>query len=183
VLDIVDRFLFAAIGGAINRAGWTLPRIRKRGDLIIARSPVMLGLATIGGCARSVTLDLNRKFVRIKDRRLWFVRWSRVLTFPQIAAVEYGYVDLNRVSSYIPFNSHQEFDIYEIGLRLTNNESVLLFQFRGSGAWDNTGPLPDWMYLGDQLEAQLEAGDQEQSSRIFAEVLSSRIGVPMSGIP
>ena len=179
----VERFLFAALGGVINRSGWSLPRIRKRGNLIVARSPMTLGLATLGGSARTLTLDLNRKFLRLQDRRLWLVRWSRVLTFDQIAGIEYGYVDLNKLSSVLPFNSYQEHDIFEVGLTLKNQESVLLFQFRGAGSWDNSGPLPDWMYLGDQMEAELAAGGQEQVSRIFAEVLSSRIGVPLSGVP
>ncbi|MBS1715269.1 MAG: hypothetical protein JST30_13125 [Armatimonadetes bacterium] len=172
----------AVVDWAFVRTGWTLPRVRKVGDVIVARSPVILGALTLGGSARTVMIDLKAHCVRIRDRRLWLIRYGRVLTFPQIAAVEYGYVDLNRAGDFVPFNSRQESDVYEVGLRLVSGESLLLFQFRGEGAWDNSGPLPDWMYPFDQAEAALTIGEQEQMSRLFAEVVSSRLGVPLTEV-
>lgn len=177
-MDALFRVVFAALSGLVARTGVSLPRVRKVGDQIIARSPVSLGLLTLGACYRRMTLDLRSKYVRVADRRAWFFRWSRVFTFDQIQGVEYGYWNINEPGLLAP-SSTQDYDNFVVALRLVTEQSVTLFSFRGGGSWSNNGILPDWCYWEDNLAADLSAGGQEGASRLFAEVLSSRIGVPL----
>lgn len=124
-------------------------------------------------------VDPNRKLVLIRKRTFWFARNTRFIPFDAIQEIIYTYNDIDPFGewSYV----HQTNDLFVIGLKLEKGERVLLFRFYGTGDFSNNSDLPDWMFLGDQIESKLTMQNQEGESRAYAETLSRLIGVPVGG--
>ncbi len=62
-------------------------------------------------------------------------------------------------------------------LLLRNGEETVLCRFYGQGSFVNNSFMPDWMYWGDQVAADLTQGSQESESRGYATTVAALIGV------
>lgn len=155
------------------------PKISRDVRKLIARSCWRSQLFTFGFAGRKVIVDPNRKLVIIRTRTFWFVRKVRFIPFDAIQEIIYTYNDIDPVGEWA--YSHQTNDLFVIGLKLEKAERVLLFRFYGTGDFSNNSDLPDWMFLGDQIESKLTMQNQEGESRAYADALSRVIGVPVGG--
>ena len=132
-------------------------------------------LLTLGLTLCRVTVDRQQQTVLVERRRFWLFRRRQRIKFDWIAAVTYGYSD----QSFTGFFSlkHDSFDVFSVGLWLYDDEEFRLFAFFGDGTFTNNTVWPDWMYAS-RFASDL-TGTQEQESRVFAEILSRMIDVPM----
>lgn len=151
------------------------PRIRRRGRMVAITSGLRVVVMTLGLLHRTVLLDLDQNVLRIIDRRGWFFRRYRRIPFERVAAVTYGYQDT------APFSSvsmeYRQWDLYTVGIRLRDQEDVLLFRFFGQGDYINNSLLPDWMFTDEIVIAELTRGGQETRSRLLVELLSHVMNV------
>jgi hypothetical protein len=150
------------------------PRIRKDRGRLVAWTSWRISLMTLGTVHRRVTVDPGKQAVFIRDWYAWVFPRRRRIPFGSIAAVTYGYQDL---AAWPGAWAHQASDWFSVGLRLQSRKPVRLFSFSGEGAFTNDGPFPDWCYW-DHLVLDF-SGTQESESRVFAELLSKMIGVPV----
>jgi hypothetical protein len=154
------------------------PRIAKDGNLLIATSGWRAKLFSLGFGSRKVTIDPQSRAIRIALRRFWLFYHYRRIPFDEVSEVLYGYSDLNP-DSVMPLSVYQQNDLFTVGLLLKNGERVTLFRFYGEGDFVNNGIWPDWCYWGDQLEAQITKGNQEDESLTYADIVSHLVGVPI----
>ncbi len=146
---------------------------------LVARSCLRSQVFSLGFAGRKVIIDPNRKLVILRTRKLWLLRKSRFIPFDAIQEIIYTYNDIDPVGSWSW--SHQTNDLFIVGLKLEKGERVLLFRFYGTGDFSNNSDFPDWMFLGDMIEAKLTMQNQEGESRAYADSLSGIIGVPVGG--
>jgi hypothetical protein len=151
------------------------PRVRKSHGKLIAESALSTRIFTLGGYYRKVVVDPKKEEVSIHRRSFWFVRKRRRIRFGSIAGISYGYQDWSG-GQYWSW-AHKSSDIFSVGLRLHGGGDVHLFHFYGEGAFQNHGPLPDWMYWDDYLFDT--SGTQEGESKAFVELLSKMTGAPV----
>lgn len=151
------------------------PRIWADENRLLASTGWFVSLVSLGLAFRRAEVDLRAQSVTLVQRRLWFRSQQRHVAFGHVAAVTYGYQDVYPGASWLP--SHESLDVFVVGLRLANQAEIVLFRFFGEGTFTNDGPLPDWWYWGD-YEADF-SGSQERESRLFAQLLSKLIGVPI----
>jgi hypothetical protein len=152
------------------------PNISNRDGKLTAVSSWRFLLLTLGCLYRKVTVDSQRKEILIERRYGWFFPKAYRLNFSEIEAVTYGYEDLLSFNSFAT-GAHDGFDIFSVGLRFKNDEEWKLFNFFGEGTFSNDSPWPDWFYLDEFLFD--ESGTQEKESRIFVELLSRLMSVPV----
>jgi len=151
------------------------PRIEADDDTLAASTHWLIPLVSLGLVFRRVQVDLAAQSVTLTVRRFWFRSQRRSFAFRHITAVTYGYEDAYPGASFLP--SHDSLDIFVVGLRLANQEEVALLRFFGDDTFGNDGPLPDCWYWGE-FEADF-TGTQERESRLFAQLLSKMLGVPI----
>ena len=151
------------------------PCIESQEDKLAASSHWFIRFVTLGLVFRRVEVDLAAQCVNLTLKRFWWFSKRRSFEFRHITAVTYGYEDVYPGASYLP--SHGSLDLFVVGLRLANQEEIALLRFFGDGTFTNDGPLPDWWYWGE-FEADF-SGTQEKESRLFAQLLSRMIGVPV----
>jgi len=130
-----------------------------------------MSAVSVGTIYRKVVIDPQSSHLVVASRYLWFISRSREIPFSRIQAVTYGYEDTSIDFSY----SHDSFDWFTVGLRLTDETELHLFNFIGDGTFSNSGPLPDWLYW-DEFAFDL-SGSQEKESRVFVDLLSKMVGV------
>ncbi len=147
------------------------PRIRKSDGCIVATTAWRMSAVSVGTIYRKVVIDPQSSHLVVASRYLWFISRSREIPFSRIQAVTYGYEDTSIDFSY----SHDSFDWFTVGLRLTDETELHLFNFIGDGTFSNSGPLPDWLYW-DEFAFDL-SGSQEKESRVFVDLLSKMVGV------
>lgn len=170
----MDLFDYLGFRWLISRIIRFRPYISKQGPALVARSGARSQICSLGFAGRKVEVDPIVRFVRVTNRLFWFLTSSRRIEFDRIAEILYDYNDVG-----VGFWAYQQLDLFIVRLLLKDNEEVVLFRFFGEGDFVNYTTWPDWMYLGDHLEARLTKGDQERESLYFAEMLSGLIGVPI----
>jgi hypothetical protein len=151
------------------------PRVSQEHGRLVARTGWRFLVPTLGLNWREVVVDPKREEVRVRCRLAWFFTSQSRVPFTDIDSIAYGYEDLSPGRGW--FWTHDSFDLFTVRLRLSNGKDVHLFRFFGDGTFTNDGPLPDWCYLGKY--ALDVSGTQERESRLFAELLSKMIGVPI----
>ncbi|MBI3413853.1 MAG: hypothetical protein HY043_00825 [Verrucomicrobia bacterium] len=152
------------------------PRIEATQDTLSASTSWLVRFLSLGLFLRRVTVDRSAQSVTIERRLCWFFFKSRSIEFRHIAAVTYGYEDIALSASFT--STHDSTDLFIVGVLLVNREEVSLFKFLGDGTFTNDGPLPDWWYWEEYLTDW--SGTQEKESRLFAQLLSKVIGVPLA---
>ena len=154
------------------------PRIRKEHEVLIADTAPHIAILTLGLKLRRVMIDPNQKAVRIFARYAWFFPRVRHIPFDVIECVLYTYRELNNmINPFSGWGAYQEQDIFLVCVRLKNGEEPILCRFYGQGAFVNNSFLPDWMYWGDEMTANLTQGTQETESQSYATTVAKLIGV------
>ena len=154
------------------------PRIKKEaGPRIVATSAWRVRILSLGAIQRQVVIEPASQMITVRSRYLWLIRKQRTIRFSDVQAVTYGYEDLMSHQSFFSY-SHDSFDWFSVGLRLADDSEIGLFNFIGEGTFSNNGPLPDWLYWG---ESKFDiSGSQDKESKVFAELLSTLINVPIA---
>lgn len=153
------------------------PKVYCDKGLLIARTGWKANAFCLGFGGRSVSVDRNREMIRLRKRSWWFAINSRFIPFKAIEEITYGYNDVDPAGD-ISW-SHQQDDLFMVGLRLHTEEEIDLVRFYGQGDFSNNSDLPDWMYWEDALEAKITRGTQEGQALSYAEMLSHVVGVPI----
>src|SRR5262249_44454475 len=150
------------------------PRLSRANGNLVAATSLQLRLLTLGLINRRVSIDPKRRMITLSRRLFWFFSRRQRIPFDAIAAISYGYQDWAANSwSW----THKSADLYKVGLRLHSGQEVQVFYFYGEGEFSNQGPLPDWLYWANyQFDV---TGTQGQESRLYVELLSKMIGVPV----
>lgn len=151
------------------------PRLAKADEKLVATSAWRVRILTAGGLYRQVVVDPQKNELTISRRYLWAFPRRRRIKFEAVQAVTYRYEDLS-LDAYLKW-VHDSLDLFSVGLRLSGDEELHLFYFFGDGTITNDGPLPDWLYWGEQLFDT--SGLQERESRLFVDQLAKMIGVPV----
>lgn len=121
---------------------------------MLARTASLWLVLSLGLWWRKLRVIPSAKCILIEDRILWFFKRKRSFHFKNISHFDYGYNSMS-TSWDIFGNSHDSVENYQIGLVLTNRDTVHLFSFRGEGS-SMTGLggvlMGDslWDYQGDQ---------------------------------
>lgn len=149
------------------------PRITAQDDSLMASTSWIVRILGLGLFLRKVVVDRRSQTVTLEQRMAWFFKRKRHWSFSQVAAVTYGYDDVNPFALFS--TTHDAIDRYVVGLRVRGDAEVRLFYFIGDGAFTNDGPLPDWWYWDDY--AMDFTGSQERESKLFVQLLSKMIGV------
>jgi len=152
------------------------PKITRENGRLIARSGWRSQLFTLGFAGRQVVVDRQRKLVRIRRRSFWLVTKSRFIPFDAVHEVTYDYHDIDHGGEVLTY-SHQQDDLFVVGLKLTTGEHVLLFRFYGAGDFSNNSDFPDWFFWEDKLEARLTMQNCEGESRAYAYSIAAAMGV------
>jgi hypothetical protein len=166
--------LFLLLGRLLN----IRPKIRKVNDLLVATTAPHIALLTFGLKLRSVIIDPRQKAVRIHARYCWFIPIVRHIPFFAITSIIYRYADWNPTSNFGIF-AYQEEDMFSVNVRLKDGEEVMLVRFFGNGDFINNSWYPDWMLWEDFIEARITKGNQEEESRVYVDIISKLIGVPV----
>ena len=114
--------------------------------------------------------------ITVRRRLAWFYVHTQVIEFRQIAAVTYGYDDLNPASFL--GGAYDSIDRFVVGLKLVGAERtapVLIHRRRGVYQSDGVTGLVVW----DEIIFDM-AGPQERESRVFAVLLSKLLGVSIA---
>ena len=159
--------------GLVSRLLGVCPRVTQSKEKLIADTAWCVRILTAGTVYRKVVVDPKRKELTISRRYFWAFPRRRRIKFEAIEAVTYSYEDLS-LDAYTSW-AHDSLDLFSVGLRLHDFEDLHMFYFYGDGTFSNDGPLPDWMYWGEQLFDM--SGTQERESRVFADLVSKLIGV------
>src|SRR6478736_8201847 len=103
------------------------PRITSDEQTLTARTSWSGHLLSLGSCSKRVLVDLPSRTITITRRLGWCFVSTRMLEFRQIAAVTYGYDDLNPASFFgAAYNS---IDRFVVGLKLIGADELRLFSF------------------------------------------------------
>lgn len=152
------------------------PRIRADEDRLTASTSWLVRILGLELSLRQVVVDRRSRTVTVEQRTAWFFHRRHILSFAQIAAVTYGYEDVNPFAIFS--STHDAIDRYVVGLRVVASDEVRLFSFLGDGVFSNDGPLPDWWYWKDYM---LDfTGTQERESKLYVQLLSKLIGVTIT---
>lgn len=174
--DMPFDFAFSAIW---SRIFTFRPKIYRKDGQLIARSDWRSQFFSLGFAGRQVVVDRTRELIRIRKRTLWIARSTRFIPFKAVEAVTYDYHDVDPSGGWAW--SHQQDDLFLVGLRLQGGERLLLFRFYGSGDFVNDGPFPDWFYWEDILTAKVTMQNTEGESRAFAGSIAAVVGVDVEG--
>lgn len=147
------------------------PRIRKDDDTIVANTAWRVSVLSFGTIYRKCVINPQARTVSVSSRYLWVISRFREIPFSEIENVTYGYEDMSMDLAF----AHDSFDWFTVGLRLTDDTELHLFNFIGDGTFSNNGPFPDWSYW-DEFAFDL-SGSQETESRVFVELLATMVGV------
>lgn len=154
------------------------PRVRKVNGALVADTAPHIAILTLGLKLRRVMIDPKQKAIRIFARYAWFIPRVRHIPFDAVQCVVYDYIELN--NQYNPFagwGAYQQQDMFKVCLRLIDGEEPVLCRFYGQGEFVNNTYMPDWMYWGDEVAAELTHGSQETESRSYANTVANIIGV------
>jgi hypothetical protein len=151
------------------------PRVYRRNGQLIAQSGWRSQLFSLGFGGRQVVIDRQREMVRIRKRSFWFARSTRFIPFKAVEEVTYDYHDVSP-HTYASW-SHQEDDLFTVGLKLRTGEYVPLVRFYGEGDFSNDSDFPDWFFWEDKLEARLSMQNCEGESRAYAYSIAAVMGV------
>ncbi|MCA8996576.1 MAG: hypothetical protein KDA80_06320 [Planctomycetaceae bacterium] len=166
---------WSSLGGVLIHILSANPVIRKRPPGIVASTSWWWRVLLLGLSLRTVVIDLRSEKVRVTSRYLWFLRFHKNYSFRYVNGITYGYSNLSTESLFR--STHDTFDRFSVGLKLVGEEEVPLFDFVGEGTFVNDGSLPDWLYWDDY--AFDFSGTQESESRLFAELMSNLLDVPI----
>ncbi len=155
------------------------PIITREGDRLIAVSSLWTQVLALGSWGRRVSVDPHQQTIEIEDRTFWASRSSRTILFRDVTAIGYGYRDTNDLGALsLVLNEgrpRRVEDRFSVGLKLApNGQYTELFAFAGSGGRSyDFSLLDDWDWPGRN---GWFAGDQDERSRQFANLLASIIG-------
>ena len=164
-----------AISALWSRIFTFRPKIYREHGQLIARSDWRSQVFSFGFAGRQVVVDRVRELIRIRKRTFWIARSTRFIPFQSVEEVTYDYHDIDPSGGWSW--SHQQDDMYLVGLKLRSGEHVLLFRFYGSGDFYNEGPFPDWFYWEDILTAKITMQNTEGESRAYAGSIAAVVGV------
>lgn len=152
------------------------PEFRKRGRNLVVRTGAAVRRLSLGLLDRTMTVDPDKKVIRVKDRRFWFGEHTEKYPFDLITGVSFGYGSMSSDDS--PFTENP-MESYSVGLKLYGlpDPDVHLFRFVGEGRFRNTGPLPDWVYWYESLTDI--CGTHEEQARQFVTALAWVLGKPI----
>jgi hypothetical protein len=154
------------------------PRMRKVGGALVADTAPHIAILTLGLKLRRVMIDPQQKAVRIFARYAWLIPRVRHIPFDVVQCVLYDYMELNnQFNPLAGWGAYQEQDMFTVRLRLKDGEEPVLCRFYGQGDFLNNSIMPDWMYWGDEIKADLTHGSQESESRSYATTVAALIGV------
>jgi hypothetical protein len=151
------------------------PRVKKSQGRLIATTNWRLLIFTLGLYWHQVVVDPGKQVVLLRRRYAWFFWRGIRIPFRSIKSIDYGYQELNPAAGWAW--SYDSADWYTVRLRLNSGKELHLFHFHGDGHFTNDGPLPDWFYWPEYATDM--CGTQERESRLFVEVVSKMIGVPV----
>lgn len=152
------------------------PKISVDGEILRARSSLLVQAAFLFGSSRYVVVDRGRGKIGIRERRFWFARRQRVIPFERVDYIDfdYGSIGTSWGGMMRGFERTDQIERYTVSLVLKDPvEAVPLFCFAGEGACQ-TG----WggvLLGGDSLVDY--AGDQADASREFVELLKEFLEV------
>lgn len=109
----------------ITKALAPRPVVRREGAFLVIESGWRTALLTLGGRKRRVTIDPKNRIIRIQDRRFWGFIGRQVIPFDRIQEIIYSYSDLAGSDWF----SHDEQDLFRVGLWLQDNKDIILFRF------------------------------------------------------
>jgi hypothetical protein len=125
-----------------------------------------------------VVFDGDARTITIERSIAWGPAKRRVLSFDHVQAVVYGYRDLNEpYTSGFWADAWDSYDHFTVGLRLTNQAELHLFDFVGEGGWQNESGMPDWAFLPNYWFNWI--GTQEKESRQLVDAMSDLLQVPV----
>ena len=150
------------------------PRIANIEGKLVARTSLPVAIFTLGVCLRSVAVDPKRKKIVITRRALWFCKRRRTIPFRFIDSIYYRYNDLSTSSTW----HGRSFDVFQVSLKLVDQEIVTLFNFAGRGGFVNNTIMPDWYYCSESAAAV--TGTQDAESRLYVDMLQRMTGKPCS---
>jgi hypothetical protein len=150
------------------------PRIRIDGDVLVATTGWMSGLTTLGMSRRRLIVDVGRKCVWLYDRTAWWFEKRRYFPFDFVEAVTYDYADWNFTRWFL--RAHDAWDVFDVGLRLQNRDTVHLFSFHGYGGLVNESLWHDLLMSPEGYTPE-PVGAQYPDSRYLVDVLCKMIGV------
>jgi hypothetical protein len=168
VLGIVSRLLIRAFSPR--------PVVERNGSLIVVRSTWRTTLLTLGAVSRKVVIDPHSKIVRMSSRIFWAFDRKRVIPFDRIYEVFYTYTDL-AANSMI---SHNEQDLFCVGVKLKDGAVVTFFRFFGEGEFVNESLWPDWMRADDVLLGKIAPHNLGDESSGLADLLCAYFSVPLT---
>ncbi len=150
------------------------PKFRAKDGQLRSRSNLVLCFLTLGLYFKRVVVDSQRKFVRIRRRVLWFMRFERQVQFSESKRIDYSYQET--ATSWNSLGWTQDaIDTFKVSLVLHDESWVKLWTFVGEGSGE-TGLMGVWM--GDD-EVDFE-GSQQEDSLYFVELLQYFTGKPLS---
>jgi hypothetical protein len=152
------------------------PKILRHNGQLIARSGWRSQLFTLGFAGRQIVVDRQRHLIRIRTRSFWFARKTRFIPFNAVDEVTYDHHDIDPAGETLSW-SHQQDDLFTVGLKLKSGEYVTLFKYYGAGDFSNNSDFPDWFFWEDKLEARLTMQNCEGESRAYAYSIAAVIGV------
>jgi hypothetical protein len=152
------------------------PRIYKRHGKLVARTSVLACLLCLGLIFRRVTVEPKKAKVFLTRRHFWFFARTQHVPFRFIQAIIYRYGDMSGTHDLA--SAGKTFDVFTVGLRLSDLTEVHLFRFLGSGAFVNESCWPDWLYWENYVTDL--SGAQEEESRAYVELLRRMIGVELT---
>lgn len=152
------------------------PRIHHEDGRLVATTAWRLRVLLLGTVLRTVIVDRDQRSIAVRSRYLWVFRRNRRIPFSSVQSVTYGYEDWSP-DSMLAY-AHDSFDWFTVGLRLSDDSEITLFNFLGEGTFSNSSPIPDWMYAEDY--ALDLAGSQESESRAFVDVVAKLVGVKVT---
>jgi hypothetical protein len=152
------------------------PRISRNGNVLVARTGWKSQLLCLGFAGRKVTVDPDRKFIRVTQRLLWFFNFGHVYTFERILYVLSGYRDWS-FSNLSLSGAYRDRGVYTVELRLTTGERIVLFRFFSEGDFVNDGFFPDMFYWSDYVDAVITKGNQGTHAEAYAQLVAGLVRV------
>ena len=153
------------------------PRLWREGRTLHARTRWVHRALCGFAYGRKLKVDPVARTISLSVRRWWALNSTRVVSFEEIAALEYRYADLPTAFGVTlrGLQATNRMNWYEVSLALRGcAEPLVMFRFAGEGAeWTGWGGA----VLGDSLiDVQ---GTQEVESREFVHVLRIMLNVPV----
>jgi hypothetical protein len=176
----MTEFILSILSRILTTAFAPRPVVKRQGVLLLIRSGWRTAILTLGSKRRNVTIDPTNQIIRIYDRSFWVAEKREVIEFHQVQEIVYAYQDLFPANNWI---SHDEQDLFIVGLWLHDGRNVTLFRFYGQGQFVNNSIWPDWMMWDEFLKGKMVPHNMDSAALGLAELLSAMLDVPIGNGP